>query len=113
LDHKVGNDSVEDATLVVERLARRAGSLFASAKGSEVIDGFGNRVTKKTEDHTASFSRSFDLNIKEDLVGDLFGVTAEYKGTKQVLAKRTPQPQTQDANTRHLVPASLLARWSF
>jgi hypothetical protein len=79
LDHKVGNDSVEDGALVVEGLARGAGSLLASAKGSEVVDGLGNRVTKETEDHTASFSRAFDLNIEEDLVGDLFGVAVDSK----------------------------------
>ena len=77
MDHEVGNDAVEDATLVMERLARRADSLFASAKGSEVIDGLGNRVAKKTHDNTASFGRTFDLNVKENLVGDLFGITVQ------------------------------------
>jgi hypothetical protein len=84
LNHKVRNDAVEDATLVVEGLARRANPLFASAKGSEVIGGLGNRVAKKTHDHTASFGRSFDLNIKEHLVRDLFRITAQYKRYKQV-----------------------------
>jgi hypothetical protein len=79
LDHKVGNDTVEDGTLVVKGLARPANSLLASAKGSEVIDSLGNRVAKKTHDHTASFGRSFDLNVKENLGGDPFGVAAQYK----------------------------------
>lgn len=82
LNHKVGNDAVKDGSLVVEGLSRRARSLFASAKGSKVIGGLGNRVAKKTEDHTASFSRAFDLDIKENLAGDLFGITGECKCTK-------------------------------
>jgi hypothetical protein len=90
LNHKVGNDAVKDGSLVVKRLARRARSLFASAKGSKVLDGLGNRVAKKTHNHTASIFRAFDLDIKENLGGDLFAITTECKGTKtRKLAKHT------------------------
>jgi hypothetical protein len=88
LDHKVGDDAVKDGSLVVERLSRRARSLFASAKGSKVVDGLGNRVAEKTHNHTASISRAFDLNIKEDLVGDLLAsITTEYKGVRKQVGK--------------------------
>jgi hypothetical protein len=116
LDHKVGNDAVEDATLVVEGLARRAHSLFASAKGSEVIDGLGNRVAKKTHDHTASFGRAFDLNVKENLVGDLLTNAAQYKRYEtSKLAKHSTRyryrlhPQRCEHPISRVISASLIA----
>jgi hypothetical protein len=104
LDHKVGNDSVEDRSLVVKGLARRANSLFASAKGTKVIDGLGNSVAKKTHDHTASFGRSFDLNVKEHLVGDLFAITAEYKRfkTSKLVKRSTAQHKVHYRKMRTL-----------
>ena len=41
---------------------------------ASVIYRFGHRVTKKTQDHTASFT-IFNVNVKENLVGDLFALT--------------------------------------
>jgi hypothetical protein len=37
LKHKLGDDTVERRALVVERLARAAGTLLTSAEGAEVF----------------------------------------------------------------------------
>ena len=42
LAHEVGDDSVEDAVLVVEGLARLADALLAGAQRAEVLHGLGH-----------------------------------------------------------------------
>jgi len=39
LKHELGDDAVEGGALVVEGLARAAGSLLAGAEGAEVLSG--------------------------------------------------------------------------
>jgi hypothetical protein len=42
LEHELGNDAVEGRTLVVEGLARAAGTLLTSAESAEVLGGLGH-----------------------------------------------------------------------
>lgn len=44
LNHKLLDDTVEDGSLVVQRLARLAKTLFACAEGSEVLSRLGDEV---------------------------------------------------------------------
>jgi hypothetical protein len=39
LEHELGDDTVEGRALVVERLARAAGTLLTSAESAEVLSG--------------------------------------------------------------------------
>lgn len=56
LDHKLGNDTVESAALVVEGLASLAQTLLASAKSTEVLGSLGNlKETKKNQSKQKGF----------------------------------------------------------
>merc|ERR1719181_196141 len=68
LEHELRDDAVELAALVVQRLARLAHALFASAESAEVLDRLGDGLAVQVHDDAAS---SFAANgdVKEDLVG--------------------------------------------
>ena len=48
LDHEVGNNAVEDRTLVVKRLSGLADSLLTSAQSAEVLHGLGHSLSEPT-----------------------------------------------------------------
>lgn len=67
LDHEVGNNPMEDRSLVVQRLSALSDSLFSSAQSTEVLHGFRHRLAKaKVQIHPHSqtgplqFFRPFD-----------------------------------------------------
>lgn len=62
---------MKGATLVVEGLARLALSLLSGAKGAEVFYGLGHGITEQTHDDASTFA-TLDVDIKENLVGNLF-----------------------------------------
>merc|ERR1719486_454606 len=69
LNHELRDDAVEGGSLVVERLALVALTLFASAQSAEVLGRLGDSLAKKTHGDAAS---SFAINryVEEYLVGD-------------------------------------------
>jgi len=65
---------VEGAALVVKGLARLALSLLSGTKGAEVLHGLGDGITEQAHDDASAFA-ILDIDVKKDLVGDLFCVT--------------------------------------
>ena len=53
LNHKVLNDAVEGAALVVKRLAESTDALLSGTKGPEVLSGLGHEIGKKFKDNSA------------------------------------------------------------
>ena len=47
LDHKVGNNAVEDAVLVAQIFSSGSLSLLTSAQAAEVLSGLGNNIVEK------------------------------------------------------------------
>ena len=68
LKHEVGDDTVENGSLVVKGLAALANTLLASAKSTEVLCGLGNSSTVQAEHNTFNSAVS-NLNVEEDLAG--------------------------------------------
>ena len=56
LSHETWNDSVEDAALEVEGLARSTNSLFSSAKSSEVLSCFRDYILEKLKNNLICLS---------------------------------------------------------
>lgn len=73
LDHELGNDSVEDAPLVVEGLAKHTHTLLSGAKATKVFSSNGDGVSKELEDDAASYGAAY-CHIKEYL-----GVIGNYR----------------------------------
>lgn len=80
LNHEVGNNAVEDGALVVEGLSRLADSLLSGAQRTEVLHRLRHRLSEPVCEGDASAIQSHDdssrlfsvnLDIEEDLVGDL------------------------------------------
>ena len=80
LDHEVGNNAVEDGSLVVEGLSRLANSLLSGAQGTEVLHGLRHRLSEPVRQRDDAALQSHDdssrlfsvnLDIEVDLVGDL------------------------------------------
>jgi hypothetical protein len=83
LEHELGNDAVEGRALVVERLARAAGTLLTSAESAEVLsslrcsvspnlrnlwsDTYLRRLVCKKLHHNAASGRTADGDIEEDV----------------------------------------------
>merc|ERR1719240_1279952 len=70
LKHELRDHTVEDRALVVQRLARLAHALLASAESTEVLDSLGDRLAVEAH-HDATRGLAIELDVKEDLVGDL------------------------------------------
>jgi len=65
LHHETFNNSVEDAALVVQRLARElAPTSLSCAELSEVLRGSGHDVLEKLHDNSA-FGLSVDLDVEK------------------------------------------------
>ena len=80
LDHEVGDNAVEDGSLVVEGLSRLANSLLSGAQGTEVLHGLRHRLSEPVRQRDDAALQSHDdssrlfsvnLDIEVDLVGDL------------------------------------------
>ena len=54
LEHELGNDSVEDASLEMQGLSALASTLLSSAKSSEVFSSLWYRISVQLHDDTAS-----------------------------------------------------------
>mmetsp|Transcript_29599 Transcript_29599/g.76476 ORF Transcript_29599/g.76476 Transcript_29599/m.76476 type:complete len:228 (-) Transcript_29599:39-722(-) len=68
LQHELRDDTVEDAALVVQRLAALASTLLTRAEGAEVLDRLGDGLA--VEFHLdATGGLVTDLDIEENLVG--------------------------------------------
>ena len=64
LQHELRDDSVENALLEVQRLARAAFAFFAGAETTEVFHGFWHIVTKQTHhDSSGIFAIDSDVEI--------------------------------------------------
>eukprot|EP00534_Pseudo-nitzschia_fraudulenta_P011629 CAMPEP_0201215244 /NCGR_PEP_ID=MMETSP0851-20130426/188858_1 /ASSEMBLY_ACC=CAM_ASM_000631 /TAXON_ID=183588 /ORGANISM="Pseudo-nitzschia fraudulenta, Strain WWA7" /LENGTH=251 /DNA_ID=CAMNT_0047504689 /DNA_START=202 /DNA_END=958 /DNA_ORIENTATION=- len=68
LDHEVGNDAVESASLVVQRLSALSDALFTGAEGTEVLGSFGGFAEETKDD--ASLLATGDFDVEEDLCLD-------------------------------------------
>lgn len=69
----VGDDSVEDGTLVVQRLALLAHSLLAGTERTEVFSSLWDIISEETENDTSLFT-TFNLNIEKDFAGNSLSV---------------------------------------
>jgi len=67
LDHEAGDDAVEDATLVVERLAGRSLPLLARAKRPEILHCLRGGFAVQS-DHHAARGLVVDLDVEVNLV---------------------------------------------
>lgn len=61
-------NTVESATLVVQRLSALSDTLLTSAKSTEVFGGFGS-LAEETHDDAAAFA-TCDFDVEEDLGSD-------------------------------------------
>jgi hypothetical protein len=59
LEHKIGDDAVEDGPLVMEGLARFSHPLLPGAESTEVLSSFWNGITEQSENDSTSLA-SFD-----------------------------------------------------
>jgi hypothetical protein len=66
LKHELGDDAVEAGALEVERLARLAGTLLASAEGAEVLSGLGDLVLEELHDDAAGWRPTYG-DVEEDI----------------------------------------------
>ena len=116
LNHEVGDDAVEDGSLVVERLSRLANSLLSCAQSTEVFHGLRHRLSEPAREgddlaiqsHDDS-SRLFSVNldIEVDLVGDLglsLHITPKLDGDLMALRLRLHRNEadrnSQDRNSQ-------------
>jgi len=65
LEHELGNDAVEDASLVVEGLAGAAHTLFTGAEAAEVFSGLGADVLEEFKGDSLGGLLA-DGDVKED-----------------------------------------------
>lgn len=65
LDHKLRNDSVECASLVVERLSLLANTLLTSAQGPKVLSSLGHSLAIQTNDNATCSILEMGLNMNE------------------------------------------------
>ena len=66
--HKARDDPMEHTTLVVQRLARRADALLASAQRAEVLDCLGHGLAVQTHDN-APGGLAANVDVEPHLVG--------------------------------------------
>merc|ERR1719189_2629080 len=64
LAHEVGNDTMERATLEVERLAHLASALLAGAEAAEVLSGLGRDIGSELH-YNAACSRTVQSHVEE------------------------------------------------
>jgi len=65
LEHEIRDHTVENRTLVVQRLSRLSNSLLSSAQSSKILSSLWNDVCIKFE-HDPSSRSAISSNIKED-----------------------------------------------
>mmetsp|Transcript_98178 Transcript_98178/g.253894 ORF Transcript_98178/g.253894 Transcript_98178/m.253894 type:complete len:229 (+) Transcript_98178:190-876(+) len=70
LDHEVGDDAVELASLVMQRDSRRCRALASFAEMNEVCHRLRHDTSEESDGDALRFSVS-DLDVEEDFVGDL------------------------------------------
>ena len=70
LDHEVGDNTMEGAALVVQRLARLAHALLTSAESAEVLNGLRNSLAIEAH-HDAAELLTVSLDVKIDVIRDL------------------------------------------
>ncbi len=69
LNHELGNDSMKDGALVMQRFTTRTDSFLSGAESAEVFRGLGNNVSEEAENNSLS-AYFFDFNVEENLVSD-------------------------------------------
>lgn len=95
----VGDDSVEDGTLVVQRLALLAHSLLAGTERTEVFSSLWDVISEETENDASLFT-VFNLNIEKDFAGNSFSVF-KIDATKKLVFTGTISSRRTKILTRH------------
>lgn len=71
LQHKVGNHTVKDGSLIMKGLSSLPDPLFTSAESAKVLGSLGHNITEQTKDDASTFA-SIDINVEVDFICDLW-----------------------------------------